>query len=262
MTELDIAGLGIWSEKFSNWSEFSAGLDTGNWHSDARLQSELISRRERRRAPQLVKIAVEVMSQACEMASMDPGSVATVFSSAMGDMQITDYLCGILGTNPRAVSPTRFHNSVHNAATGYWSIATKSHAPANAVSAYSHTASMAFLEAAIQVSEENIPVLLVTQEMAAPITLKETCPSEQTFSAAFLLTPAGYCPSAVASVHFAVSRETVDWPDLPEDLQQSLAGNFGAKLLPLLADIATASHSVSHQFPLSKDLCLSLSLSQ
>jgi len=262
MTELNIAGLGVWSEKFSNWSEFTTGLKTGNWQSESRLQPELISPRERRRAPQLVKIAVEVMSQACEIASMDPSCVATVFSSAMGDMQITDYLCSILGTTPRAVSPTKFHNSVHNAPTGYWSIATESYGPANAISAYSYTASMAFLEAAIQVSEEKIPVLLVTQEMPAPNALKETCPSEQPFSAALLLTPTGYCSSAIASIRFVVSRETVDWPDLPKDLESSLAGNFGAKLLPLLADIATAAQSVSHQFPLSKGLCLSLSLSR
>jgi hypothetical protein len=262
MTELDIAGLGVWSEKFSNWSEFSAGLNTGKWQSESKPEAKLISPRERRRAPELVKIAVEVMSQACKIASMDPSRIATVFSSAMGDMQIIDYLCDLLVTTPRAVSPTRFHNSVHNAPTGYWSIATKSHSPANAVSAYSYTASVAFLEAAIQASEEKMPVLLVTQEMAAPITLKQICPSEQPFSAAFLLTPPGHCASAVTSMSFAVSRETVTWPDLPKDLKQGLDGNFGARLLPFLADIATARHSVSRQFPLSKELCLSLSLSQ
>ena len=262
MTELDIAGLGIWGEKFSNWSEFSKGLDSGNWQTETRLQPELIAPRERRRAPQLVKIAVEVMSQACDMAALDPADVASVFSSSMGDMQITDYMCAILATTPRAVSPTRFHNSVHNAATGYWSIATGSCAPANAVSAHLYTAPMAFLEAAIQVSEENIPLLLVTQEMAAPVALKEACPSEQAFSAAFLLTPPGFCSSSVASLRFSVSRNVVDWPELPEDLQQGLASNYGARLLPLLADLATTSHSFSHQFPLSKDMCLSLSSSK
>ena len=49
---------------------------------------------------------------------------------------------------------------------------------------------------------------------------------------------------------------------LPEDLQQGLASNYGARLLPLLADLATTSHSFSHQFPLSKDMCLSLSSSK
>jgi hypothetical protein len=262
MTDLDIAGLGLWSENFANWKEFSEGLETGCWKSNSGLQPRLISPTERRRAPQMVKIAVEVMSQACEIASVDPSQVATVFSSAMGDMEITDYLCNILGKTPGAVSPTRFHNSVHNAPSGYWSMATGSHGPASAISAYSYTASMAFVEAAIQVSEENMPVLLVTQELAAPDALKEICPSEQPFSAAFLLVPTGYCSPVFASVRFAVSRETVEWPSLPNDLHQGLGGNFAANLLPLLIDIATTPHSARHQFPLSKSMCLTLSLSQ
>lgn len=259
MTELDIAGLGIWGEKFSCWNEFSSGLNSGDWQTESNLQPELIASRERRRAPRLVKIAVEVMSQACEMAGLDPSDVATVFSSSMGDMQITDYMCAILAATPRAVSPTRFHNSVHNAATGYWSIATGSYAPASAVSAHSHTAPMAFLEAAIQVSEEDMPLLLVTQEMAAPVALQQACPSGQDFSAAFLLAPPGYCSSPIASLEFAVSHKSVGWPDLPEDLRQDLASNYGARLLPLLADLASASRSFSHEFPLSGNLCLSLS---
>ena len=33
----------------------------------------------------------------------------------------------------REVSPTRFHNSVHNAPAGYWSIATRSHEPSTSL---------------------------------------------------------------------------------------------------------------------------------
>jgi len=263
MNELDIIGLGMWSERFANWEEFSATLSTRSWPSDAALQSGLIPPRERRRAPRFVKIAVEVMHQAREMAAVNPANIATVFSSAMGDMQITDYLCRTLATSPHAVSPTRFHNLIHNAPVGYWSIATKSHAPANAISAYAHSAPMAFLEAAIQASEEQVPVLVVTQEVDAPLPLKASCPSELPFSAAILLAPPGSAASSVASVRFSVTAETVGWPELPEDLRESLADNFGARLLPLFAAIATAGDSRANlDFPLSDDLCLSLSLTR
>jgi 3-oxoacyl-(acyl-carrier-protein) synthase len=134
MTEVAIVGVGIWSEQFSNWDDFRAVLDGQEVMSDIALKPELIPPRERRRAPMAVKMAIEVMDQACRMAAVEPSEVASVFASGMGDMQITDYMCRTLATAPRAVSPTKFHNSVHNAATGYWSIATHSHSPANAIS--------------------------------------------------------------------------------------------------------------------------------
>ena len=35
-----------------------------------------------------------------------------------------------LAADPRELSPTRFHNSVHNAPAGYWTVAAHCHAPA------------------------------------------------------------------------------------------------------------------------------------
>ena len=261
MAELDLIGLGIWSTLFSNWREFSDGLNKGDWQPGSNAPPALILAREGRRAPQSVKMAVEVMSQACEMASISPADVAVVFSSSMGDMQITDYLCHILATPPRLVSPTRFHNSVHNAPTGYWSIATQSHAPASAISAFSNTAPMAFLEAAIQVVEEGNPVLLVTQEGVAVPALRDSCPSDYPFSAALLLAPSGYGKSGLASIRFTVTRESVEWPELPQDLRENLSGNPGARLLPLFAAIARNENADRQfEFPLSANSCLKLSL--
>jgi len=267
MGRLEIAGLGAWSTNFSSWGAFSSGINTGIWQTETVLQPTLIPARERRRAPQSVKLAVEVMSQACDMAGLDPAGIAAVFSSATGDMQITDYLCRTLATTPAAVSPTRFHNSVHNATTGYWSIAAKSNAATNAVSAYEYTAPMAFLEAAIQTLEDRSPVLLVTQEMAAPKALHNTCPSDQPFSMAILLTPAGFNANPVATVEFDISKAPGNWPELPGDLRNGLESNFGAKLVPLLALIADynwekKTKPVDLEFPLTPDSSLKLSVSK
>jgi hypothetical protein len=260
MTKVDIAGLGAWSPTFSDWQALGRGLQTGEWSADVILQPELIPARERRRAPQLVKMAIEVMDQACKMASLDPNDVAVVFSSSMGDMQITDYMCRALAESPQLISPTRFHNSVHNAAPGYWSITTGAFTPATAISAYEYTASMAFLEAAIQAVEEDTPVVLVTQEIAALLPLYDTCPSEQPFSAAFLLTPAGHSESAVCSLEFSVSQQVNQWPTLDGVLGDDYGSNFGARLLPLLAAIATRSAPSTFDFPISATSTLSLAL--
>lgn len=260
MNQIDIVGLGAWSPSFADWSSFRTGLQSGEWSTDVVLQPELIPPRERRRAPQLVKMAIEVMDQACKMAAMSPDDVAVVFSSAMGDMQITDYLCRALAETPKLISPTRFHNSVHNAAPGYWSITTGAFTPATAVSAYEHTSTMAFLEAAIQVVEENTPVVLVTQEVAAPLPLFDTCPSKQAFSAAFLMTPPGFSDSNTCSLEFSVSEGAQSWPPLDPRLNAEFGGNFGARLLPLLAAIANGEQCTHFVFPLSEFSSLSLAL--
>ena len=39
-----------------------------------------------------------------------------MFTSTHGDLAITDYMCQTLATAPSEISPTKFHNSVHNAA--------------------------------------------------------------------------------------------------------------------------------------------------
>jgi hypothetical protein len=264
-SNLNIASIGIWSPLFTSWPAFCDGINDGTWQSETRLQPGLIAPRERRRAPQSVKMAVEVLGQACQKPGLDPATAAVVFSSSMGDMQITDYLCKVLAAPPRLVSPTRFHNSVHNATTGYWSIASQTHAPTNAISALAYSASMAFLEAAIQATEEDIPVLLVCQEMAAPATLHHACPSNQPISMAILLTRPGVYENPMASIQFDVCQKNVDWPALHPELNNSFDGNFGATLLPLLTAIAvsgfvkTKTPSV-FEFPLSKSTCLGISL--
>ena len=62
----------------------------------------------------------------------DPATLPSVFTSAHGDLAVNDYMSSTLATQPTAISPTRFHNSVHNAAAGYWTIATGCHAASSA----------------------------------------------------------------------------------------------------------------------------------
>jgi Beta-ketoacyl synthase, N-terminal domain len=262
MNKLDIVGIGTWSPFFGNWDEFRHGVETGKWQFDIELQPDLIPSRELRRAPQLVKMAVEVMSQACDMASATPDDVAAVFSSAMGDMQITDYMCRALAETPKLISPTKFHNSVHNAAPGYWSITTGAFSAGNAVSAFGYTSTMALLEASIQASEENLPVLVVTQEIAATRTLKDICPSEQPFAAGLLLAPPGSSTNAMFSMEFTVEDEPCQWPATSEELHQRLGSNTGAKLLPLLSNLALLNRNdaaVAMRFPVSEITSLNLS---
>lgn len=259
MTDVDIVGVGVWSEYFSNWDEFCSVMAGSTSPQATALQPELIPAKERRRAPLSVKMAVEVMDQACRMGALEPCQVATVFASVYGDMQITDYMCRTLAAAPQTVSPTRFHNSVHNASTGYWAIATGSHRPANAISAYVHSASIALLEGAIQAIEEDTPVLVCVQELAAPAAFKSFYESVQPFSTALLLTPPACCPNPLASVRFGVRNDKTDDPESPRIAGIELSDNLAARLLPLLAALATRGDT-ELQLPMSAGSSLSLSV--
>jgi hypothetical protein len=257
MAKVDLTGVGVWSESFSGWGQFCAVADGTSVEADSKLQPELIPARERRRAPHFVKMAIEVMDQACTMAGIDRSSVATVFGSGMGDMQITDYMCRTLATMPRTISPTKFHNSVHNAATGYWSIATESHAPASAVSGYAHSSSIAMLEGATQAMEENIPVLVTVQEGAAPTPFKSIYDCDRPLAVSLLFTPPGMGPSPFCELQVGVSRH-----DLPKEKPSLLAsgalrGNFVVELLDLLLVVANGK-SRSVNLPISTSASLSI----
>jgi hypothetical protein len=122
---------------------------------------------ERRRAPDTVVIAVEAAARACEAAARDPATMPSVFASTQGDLTISDYLCETLATAPAMVSPTKFHNSVHNAGAGYWTIATGALAPYTAVTAYEHTFGAGLLEALAQVESRRSSVLYVAYDIEA-----------------------------------------------------------------------------------------------
>src|SRR3546814_2131149 len=76
----------------------------------------------------------------------------------------SDLLCTTLASDARALSPTRFHNSVHNAAAGYWTIGTGCHAPSTAISSFDASFAQGLLEALVQLRTGAQAVLLVAYD--------------------------------------------------------------------------------------------------
>ena len=165
-----IEGVAIWSDRLPGWDAARRILN-GEMEppQDAvkRPSPDVLPANERRRAPDTVSVALEVGSQACAHARRDPSSLPSVFASTHGDLAITDYMCETLATEPHLMSPTRFHNSVHNAAAGYWAIATGSTRPYTALSAGKYTFGGALMEALVQSECDNEAVLLVAYDTEA-----------------------------------------------------------------------------------------------
>jgi hypothetical protein len=96
----------------------------------------LLPSAERRRASRVIKLSLGLGFEAVAHAGADAATLATVFSASGADGHNGHLLCEQLASDDRQISPTRFHNSVHNVAAGYWGIATRCMAPCQVVAAF------------------------------------------------------------------------------------------------------------------------------
>lgn len=235
-----IEGIGLWSPLLPGWDASRAilrGEAEPSADAAARPAPSLLAPNERRRAPDSVLLAFETAQQACAMAGRDPGSMPAVFASAWGDLAINDYLCATLVQSAHDVSPTKFHNSVHNAPAGYWAIATGCMASTSAISAGLATFGAGLLESALLAASENMPVLFVAYDIAASGPLADIILTRGPFGAAFVLAPQRERAGAALRLELADGPAAALAPD-PWLLHPSLRDNPAAQGLPLLAALA------------------------
>jgi len=136
-------------------------------YEQADMQTSLLPVRLRRRTSVATKMAFAAAERACKYAAIDPSTLPVIFTSALGEAAITDQLCHDIAKQNFPLSPTKFHNSVHNTASGYWSIAVGSKHPAMAMAAYQDSFALALLEAWSQLHTVEKQVLLVCYEEKA-----------------------------------------------------------------------------------------------
>ena len=187
-----IEGIGFWASRLPGWDKARAilrGEAAAPATAQARPAPALLPPAERRRAPDTVALSLEVAARACEMAQRDPKSMPSVFACTHGDLAISDALCDTLAKAPLLTSPTKFHNSVHNAAAGYWTIATGCLKPYTSVSGYYFTFGEGLLEALSQALGENTPVLYVAFDIEAKGPVGTMQPSRGVFAGAVVIAP-------------------------------------------------------------------------
>lgn len=191
---------------------------------------------ERRRASRVVKVALAAGAEAATMAGSEAATLATVFSASGGDGHNCHTLCATLASDDRRISPTRFHNSVHNAAAGYWTIATGAMGPCQVLCAFDASFAAGLLEAAVQVRTDGQPVLLVAYDAEYPVPLHATRPIPDASGVGLVLSPSRG-PSSLASLEIELADEgpdTVADAEL-EALRRTLPPLRALPLLTLLA---------------------------
>ena len=191
---------------------------------------------ERRRSGPPVRLSIGVGQQAVTASGMDAASLATIFASSGSDGFNIHAICEGLAEAEPVMSPTRFHNSVHNAPAGYWSIATGAMRPSNVICAYDGSFGAGLLESVAQVTVDGEPCLLIAYDTDYPEPLRAHRPIEAQFGVALLLTPAPtprtLAALAVRTTHEAAAR-------MPDAALEALRGAVpAARALPLLRALA------------------------
>ncbi|MHB1093620.1 beta-ketoacyl synthase chain length factor [Thiobacillus sp.] len=191
---------------------------------------------ERRRTGTAVKVALAVGYEAIATGQLDARQLATVFSSSGADGDNCDAICKTLASEDRHISPTRFHNSVHNAPSGYWGIASGAMRPSTVLCAYDGSFSAGLLEALTQVVVEDRSTLLVTYDVPYPEPLHAKRPLPSAFGIALALSPQRSAQS-LARIEVSLADDAPD--ALAEPALEALRIAIpAARGLPLLQAVA------------------------
>ena len=245
MIRAAILGVGLHGPGMAGWAAGRAVLTGAEpWEdTEAALPPPaLLAPTERRRAGAAVRLALAVAEEASAASGLAAGAIPGVFATSNGDGAVLGALLETLASAAPQVSPTQFHNSVHNAGGGYWTIATSSRVPVTCLSCFDWTFAAGLLKAAAGVAVTAAPVLLCVYDLPMPELLAGVRPTRSSFGVGLVLAPPG-TEGALAELGVAYRAAPPDAgvgaPRLPV-LAALAARNPAARALPLLEALARA----------------------
>lgn len=253
-----IESVGLAASGIENWQEAQTVLQGADYEyaEMEKYKPSSLPPNERRRATKLVRLAFKATEDAVNCSHADASQMATVFSSSGGDYHIIDQICRSLSKPERAVSPTQFHNSVHNSAAGYWSIGIKSEAASSSIAAYDYSFAMGLLEAAANVYIEGTTTLLSVYELCPPEPLDQKRQVSADFAVSMILS-ATESSNSIACIELSSVDATDRQISKPDNhsLIDLFERNPVAKSLNLLEALSLQQEK-SCYLPLAKDLML------
>lgn len=158
MKAIYLRGVGLWTPGFPNpgaWLRGEADPDVTT--PEARILEGPL----RRRASPLTKISVEVFDQVVRGSGADPKTVQTIWATAHGEHGTAIKLLKMMLRGEGKLSPTHFHNSVHNTSSAYTSIAHGNAAGSTTLTGGPELVSSAILEAFCHLDQGATEVVVV-----------------------------------------------------------------------------------------------------
>ena len=141
---------------------------------------------ERRHASQVVRLALACAEQAMRTSPYAPDQLRCVFASDEGTGEVCQQMLEALATT-RQVSPLLFSNSVHNAPSGYFSIAYQNHQPAVSLSMGRESFVSGLLCAVSEAATSGQPVLFLAYDSPLPEPMRSLLPIEQATATAWII---------------------------------------------------------------------------
>jgi len=234
-----IEGIGLLGPGLTGWPTSQAvlsGREPYQPHKTVLPSPTLLPAAERRRSCAIVKLTLATGLEAIAAAGLDAASLPSVFSSSGSDGENCHVICEMLASDDRQISPTRFHNSVHNVAAGYWSIATGAMTASSVLSAFDASFGAGLLEALTQVVVDDTRTVLLACDTPYPEPLYSARPVPDAFGIALVLAPQRGA-RALAQISVSLTDAGADRLDdaALENLRSAVPAARG---LPLLRGIA------------------------
>lgn len=229
---LYLSGASLWTPGFASLDAFVTGT------ADAALEEPScawVPSRLMRGGSRLTKMLCEVAAQACEAGLADKSAVQTIYASQYGEIETMVILLDTIFAGDGQLSPMRFKNSVHNAASGLASIGTSNRAFSTALAAAERCAEACFLEAFALSAERGGDVVLSIADDAIPEPLRGRSPRACLGTGALLTSERSERALAVIDElrrDEGVATHPGRFADRP--LSEGLLDNPAAALLPLL----------------------------
>ena len=218
----------------------TASATTENVAKPEKYQPASLPRNERRRATEITRLSFRVIEALTENIDVDITQLNAVFASAGGDYDVVHKISTALASTDDKISPTDFHNSVHNAPAGYWSIASQCHGTSTSLSAGDQTFAHGLLEAVMLTESQAQDTLLVAYDTVPPMPLRRARPIAMPFAVALLLAKEPK-PDDIARLSLTMQSQASS-AQMPEDsalIQQLAQGNPIGRSMPLLRALAT-----------------------
>jgi len=234
-----IEGVGLLGPGLKDWPDGRAVISGQHPYQPCKTVlplPALLPAAERRRSGAMVRLTLATGLEAIAAAGLDAASLPSVFSASGGDGENCHAICEMLASADRQISPTRFHNSVHNAAAGYWGIATGAMTPSSVLCGFDASFGAGLLEALVQVVVDHTRCVLLACDTPYPEPLHSARPIPDAFGIALVLAPQH---SAQALAQITVGLTDADADRLDDAALENLRIAIpAARGLPLLRGIA------------------------
>lgn len=181
-----LRGVGLWTLGHPSYAAWVAAgmpdeLDPPPDQAPGKPVADLLHPRLRRRTSLLTRMIVTALAEATHQGGAAHEQTRYIVVSSWGEIVTTVELLSQLAVPGGPISPTAFHNSVHNTATGYLSIASGNHWPSTALAAGPHALEIGLLEACAGLRSPDGPadalLILAEERLPSPFARDDADPS-------------------------------------------------------------------------------------